>query len=128
MIKDKLSVRIPLQVLCYWPHNTNLPLHPINITPRPPCLFTSHRDIITQPHLYYYYIINFTVHISSPCLQTIAHRIHYSFPLPQSIAFTFTISEPKRKILLFPEMRVTKKIFARESSHLKNYSNSTFLC
>ena len=51
---------------------------------------------------------------------------------------------PKRKVLLFPEMRVTRKMFTRAAANLffqsillnflnkvytkKNYSNSTFLC
>ena len=73
-MKDRLGIHIPLHVFCYWPHNT--PLHFIHITPCPLCLFTSHHDIITQPHPYCCYIINFTVYISSHFLQTIAHLIH----------------------------------------------------
>ena len=101
MMKDKLSIHIPLQTLFYWPYNTHFPFHPIHITPSLLCFFALHRDIITQPHFYHCYITNFAVHISSLFLQTVVHLIHFfqtivhliyhSFPLPQSIAFTFTI-------------------------------------
>ena len=52
-LRDQDQIRtLTISLFCYWFHNTQLPLYPINIALCPPCLFTSHHDIITQAQLH----------------------------------------------------------------------------
>ena len=62
----------------YWFHKDHLPFHPIHITPCPLFLFTSHHNIITQPYIHSFYIIDFPAHISSHFLQAIVYLISFS--------------------------------------------------
>ena len=55
------------------------------------CSFTSHHDIITQPHLHSCCTINFNDHISSYLFQTILHLVHFLQTIVHFIHFLQTI-------------------------------------